>query len=318
MLYKAAVIGTGMIGAKMDAPGAFPPQTHAGGYAAHEGFALAGLCDPQPPDSLKAWGCPVYTSPAEMLKAEKPDIVSVAVLASEQPAILRLLTELGVKAVIAEKPLASSLTEGRAIAALFRQKNIPLLVNYSRRFVPFYGDLRKRFETETVLTASVKYAKGLLNNGSHAIDILRFLFGECLEAKPLAARKDYSENDPTCAVFMAFERSPMTFLQPLDDRAFTHFEVDIVTDKGRFQIYNDHRDCHVWSVEDNTGIPPGKRLREQKIVLTGHDRAILNLLDNAKAVLDGKAAPLCSAGDAIRAQEMVESIRTQAKEAGID
>jgi predicted dehydrogenase len=317
MTYKAAVIGAGMIGAKMDTPGAFPPQTHAGGYAAHDGFELVALCDPHTPPGLKNWGCQVYHSSSKMLKAHHPDIVSVAVPVAEQPALLQQLADFGVKAVIAEKPFAPDLETGKALASLFAQREIPLIVNYSRRFVPLYSYLKQRFETEQVLTTTIKYGKGLMNNGSHAIDILRFLFGDCLDTQPLAARNDNSEMDPSYAVFMRFARSPITFLEPLDDRLFTHFEIDIVTDMGRWQINNDHRDCHSWIIEDNTGIPPGRRIREQRVIPTGHERAILNLLDNAKAVLDGHAAPLCRAEDAVQVQEIIESIRVQARRAGL-
>lgn len=319
MAYKAAVIGAGMIGAKMDAAGEFPPQTHAGAYRAHEAFTLMAICDPLATKDLgEKFGCAVYPSTEAMLTAiGAPDIVSVAVTPQQQPDILMLLAGAGVRAVVAEKPLAQDLREAQNLAALYAEKHIPLIVNYSRRFLPFYADLAKRLQSEAVLNATIKYAKGLLHNGSHAIDLLRMLFGEVRRAVPLAARVDYSDADPTMAVFMEMDHCPMVFLQPLDDRAFTLFEVDIVTRTGRYQIYNDHRDCHVWRVEDKAGIPPGRRLIHKDVIMTGHSHALLNLVDNAAAVLAGRAAPLCTAEDAIKAQQVIERIRGSRTESNL-
>lgn len=313
MAYKAAVIGAGMIGARMDAPADFPPQTHAGAYRAHEAFTLTAICDPQAPKDLgEKWGCAVYPSAEAMLMAQgAPDIVSVAVTPPQQPDILMLLAESGVRAVVAEKPLAQDPREAQALADLYAKKRIPLIVNYSRRFLPFYQELAHRTRHEGVLNVSIKYAKGLLHNGSHAIDLLRLLFGEVQRAVPLAARVDYSDGDPTMAVFLELDHCPMAFLQPLDDRAFTLFEVDIVTRTGRYQIYNDHRDCHVWTVQDGAGIPPGRRLCHRDVVMTGHAHALLNLADNAAGILAGRARPLCGADDAVKAQQIVERIRGQ-------
>ena len=111
------------------------------------------------------------------------------------------------RAVIAEKPLASSSAEGERIVGSYREAGVPLIVNYTRRFVPAWQQLRGR----EAMTATIRYAKGVRHNGTHAIDLCRMLFGECTDHKPLARKHDHWSDDPTVSAFLKFERCPEVF-----------------------------------------------------------------------------------------------------------
>jgi predicted dehydrogenase len=300
---RAAVVGAGGMGARLDSAGAVTPLTHAGGFRA-AGFELAALVDMADVATQAArWGCKGYSDFAAMMTAEKPDVISLCVPTHARAELLRAALSYRPKAVIAEKPLTDSSADSQAIADTYKAAGVPLIVNYTRRFVPAFQSLAGM----RAMTATIRYAKGIRHNGTHAIDLCRMLFGECLEAIALARKTDFWPDDPTVSAFLRFERCPEVFLQALDERCFTLFEVDIVTPTQRLMVDQDGRRLRRWHVADQTGIPPGLRLVEETEGETGADRAMLNLMAHVKDVIAG-AVPLCGAADAVAAQAVAEKL----------
>lgn len=304
VLYSAAVIGAGAIGATLDQPGTGAPLTHAGGYRA-SGFDLVLLIDPNADArrAAKQWTCAVAADVAAIEKGKCPDVISVATPTSVRAPVLRQVLELGPRAVVAEKPLAATASEAEAVAKAYRAAGVPLLVNYSRRFTPVWQNLRG----SDAMSATIRYGKGIRHNGTHAIDLCRMIFGECLDARSLARKNDHWSDDPTVSAFLSFERCPEVFLQGLDERAFTLFEVDIVAPGWRLIVDSDGRRARRFELRDNVGIPPGKRLIEIGTEDTGAASAMLNLMQNVRDTLGGRA-PLCCGEDAVAAQLVAERL----------
>ena len=300
---RAAVVGAGDIGAKLDAQGTAVPMTHAGGFRAMD-FDLVALVDVADVDHEAArWNCKGYRDFAAMMTAEKPDVVSLCVSTAARLELLQAALAFRPKAVIAEKPLTTSSAASRAIGEAYKAAGVALIVNYTRRYVPAFQALAGI----TAMTATIRYAKGVRHNGTHAIDLCRMLFGECLDATALARKTDFWPDDPTVSAFLRFERCPEVFLQGLDERCFTLFEVDIVMPHERYVVDQDGRRLRRWQVVDHAGIPPGLRLVEGSAQDTGADRAMLNLMTHVKDVLAG-AVPLCGADCAAAAQAVAEKL----------
>jgi predicted dehydrogenase len=301
---SAAVFGAGAIGAGLDDPNTMEPLTHAGGYRA-SGFDLVMLIDPNPRarDAARRWGCAVGADIGELTRGKCPDVISIATPTSVRASVLMQVLELGPRAVVAEKPLAETAGEGERIASAYRAARVPLLVNYSRRFTPLWQSLRG----SNAMSATIRYGKGIRHNGTHALDLCRMIFGECLDAGPLARKSDHWSDDPSISAFLSFERCPEVFLQGLDERAFTLFEVDIVAPTWRLIVDSDGRRARRFELRDQAGIPPGRRLIEIGSEDTGAGSAMLNLMGNLRNVLGG-AAPLCCGEDAVAAQKIAERL----------
>jgi predicted dehydrogenase len=308
---SAAVVGAGAIGALLDDSGITEqtePLTHAGGYVA-AGYALVAMADtePQVREKSRRWGCEVFADFDAMMRAEKPDVISFAVPAHARPALIRHALAYAPRAIVAEKPLAPTVAEAEEIVAACRDASVPLLVNYTRRFVPFWQRLAqvtaKSATSGDIISATIRYAKGLRHNGTHAIDLCRMLFGECLQARPLASKYDHWDDDPTVSAHLGFERCPEVFLQGLDERCFTLFEVDIFAAQWRVIVDNDGRRARRFELSRDTGIPRGKRLVEEPWEDTGAAFAMLNLMRHVQDVAAG-AKPLCSGEDALEAQRV--------------
>ena len=129
---------------------------------------------------------------------------------------------------------------GGRIVRTYPEAGIPLLVNYSRRFVPAW----QRLSGSEAMSATIRYAKGIRHNGTHALDLCRMLFGECTP-QPLARKFDFWPDDPSVSAFLRFERCPEVWLQALDERCFTLFEVDIVSPE-RVVVDCDGRRLRLW------------------------------------------------------------------------
>ncbi|PNQ95170.1 hypothetical protein C1S70_30245 (plasmid) [Azospirillum argentinense] len=312
---RAAVIGCGAIGCRMDRPNTLLPSTHAGGYRISPGFSLVALADTDDAarDAAAAWGCPVYADPLAMLAETRPDVVSLCLPVSAQVALLECLPRFGIRAVVAEKPLAGDAAEGERIRDLYRAAGIPLLVNFTRRFVGVYHDLARQLAgRDTVLAATIRYAKGARHNGSHAIDLTRLLFGEVLAAEPLGWQFDWWDDDPTVTAVLRTERCSEVILQGLDERCFTLFEVDVFSRTGRWIIDQDHRRLRRWEVRDGEGLPPGRRLVPVEQRAVPHESAMLTLMAHLHDVVHRGVEPLCGAREALAAQRWVDMLHSKA------
>jgi predicted dehydrogenase len=301
---KAAVVGAGAIGARLDRPGAPEPLTHAGGMVA-AGFDVAALVDIDPSvEALaRAWACDAHRDFDGMMRTVAPAVVSLAVPTPARAELLRRTLTYRPRLVIAEKPLTTSVQEAEQVVAAYAAAAIPLLVNYSRRFTPAW----QRLIGTEAMSATIRYAKGIRHNGTHALDLCRMLFGTCITARPLSRHRDFWPDDPSVSAFLRFEGCAEVFLAALDERCFTLFEVDIICRDARFVVDRDGRRLRRFAVHDGVGIPSGKRLVEVAEEDTGASLAMLNLMRHARDVLDG-ASPLCSGKDALEAQRIAEQL----------
>jgi len=115
-----------------------------------------------------------------------------------------------------------------------------LLVKSSRLFAPGIQALAAEMARRGgVITASVRYAKGVRHNGTHALDLLALLFGPVIDARPLRRQPDWFQDDPSVSAVLRLQRCAEAYLLAHDERAFTLFEADILTDWGRIILGED-------------------------------------------------------------------------------
>lgn len=309
MAIRSAVIGAGAMGSVLD-PGIVPtPLTHAGGMVL-AGCDLCALVDPSDHviEEAKKWNTQAFTDFSLMMHKHQPQLLSFAVGTEFRPSLMMAALDHDcVKAVIAEKPLAPSYQEAQSVMDAYAAKGIPLIINYSRRFVPIW----QKLAGITAMSTVIKYAKGIKHNGTHAIDLCRMLFGECLNATALSGKTDFWPNDPTVTAHLAFERCPDVVFQGLDERCFTLFEVDIIGKDFRVIVDQDGRRVRRFTHQTHAGIPPGLRLVEQPPEQSFGELAMKNLIMHALDVIQGQPV-LCSGQDAVIATAIADQLSAQA------
>ena len=216
-ILNVLIIGAGKIGAFFDTPASNGTLTHAHAFCASSNFKLVGFVDNDNLAAQKAasiWGWKAFDSLADVFLHHSIDIVSVAVPDEYHFEILKQLANYPVKLVFAEKPLTKKLSEAVEIIELYQQKSISLLVNYTRRFVPEFRELKERFTNGVFgkyLSGTGYYGKGTLHNGSHLIDFLHYLIGHIKQHSGISVCYDYYTDDPSVSAILFFEEKKPFF-----------------------------------------------------------------------------------------------------------
>ncbi len=311
--YKVAIIGAGRIAAGFDSPDSEHILTHARAFTKHPHTELIGFFDT---DSAKAqkeaarWNTKSFGSQDELFAAT-PDIVVIASPDDTHSSILSACAEasagrqkaamMGPKLIICEKPVVATSEE----TALIESIEVPVIVNFRRRFDPVLVKLRESIQSGEfgrVISANFLYSKGLLHNGSHMIDLAHFLFGDVLSVKKISSIQDW-EGDASVSAFLTFEKCPQLFLTTGDERAYSICEYDILLEKRRFRFTDEGFTLTTEEVIPDPIFVGYKILGNSKSEKTGLIRSMELLAEHAVAVASGKETSRSSLSDALRTHQ---------------
>jgi predicted dehydrogenase len=149
---------------------------------------------------------------------------------------------LGIPLIVCEKPVCASMAEVKKLRELRKRSKSRVVVNYTRRFQPSFEKLKKRFAhqvaQETLRTISVRYQRGILNNASHALDLIQFLTGwDILSAKvhPFQVVCDEFPNDPTLSGHGSWNGVQLSILG-LPNVQFSLFEIDFFFERSAIRL----------------------------------------------------------------------------------
>ena len=134
-MLKAAVIGCGSMG-----------QNHIRNYAEIDDVELVGVCDINKElaeSYAKKYGCRPYTNYLEMIRKEKPKIVSVVVPTRFHKKVTVDVLNKKVN-VLLEKPIAPTIKEAREIISAARRNKVKLMIGHIERFNPAVLEAKQR------------------------------------------------------------------------------------------------------------------------------------------------------------------------------
>lgn len=171
---RAAIIGTG----KMS-------RGHARGYESAAGTELVACADVNEAAGNRfasEFGISrTYADAREMLEQEKPDLVSICTWPPLHAELTVLACEAGARAVLCEKPMAVDLAAADRMLAAANAHGTLLCINHQRRFRPRYVHAKRYLEAGSIgdVTHVTAICRGdLLTDGTHLIDMTRFLLGD--------------------------------------------------------------------------------------------------------------------------------------------
>ena len=122
-----------------------------------------------------------YADFREMVEQEKPDIVSVCLWHGQHASTVIAVAALQPKLIICEKPMATSLGEAEQMIVAASRNKVRLAIGHQRRFLPGWNiarDLVADGAIGPVTHLWSNVADGLLNWGTHTIDMMRFIMGD--------------------------------------------------------------------------------------------------------------------------------------------
>jgi predicted dehydrogenase len=292
-------------------------MTHIGAYRACRDTELVAVCDIDGERAAAAAnGAAVYTDAEALLAGAAPEIVSVATPDATHAELVELcLRAPGMRAVLAEKPLAGGAEPARALAALARERGVALAVNYHRRFVPAFQALRADLAIGELQHVSGVYVKGLAHNGTHWLDLLRALAGE-----PVAVRGHdrlgEGGTDPTLDAELTLAGGARAQLAGLDTRCFTAFEMDLIGTHGRVRVVESGHRLERWDAGDDPRHPGYRALRPRESQPGALRDGTLHAVADLVRCLRFGGEPACTGEDGAAALELVDAIRTSAARGG--
>jgi len=302
--FNVLIIGAGKIGAFFDTPKSASILTHAHAFSEHPGFKLIGFVDRdgrRANQAARIWGGTGFSNLQKAFQAKRVDVAVNATPDKLHYKILRDLMGRPLKFILTEKPLASSLTEANNIMKLARTKRIPIAVNYQRRFVPEFQALAKNIKNNKYgryLAGTGYYGKGLKHNGSHLLDLVRYLIGEIKQIKETGRTNDYIPGDPSLSGLVTLKNGGRFWLQAINRKFYTIFEADLFFSRARLRIINSGSQIEIQLVKANPIFKGYKNISGSRIINTQLSRAPYFTTDNIHRYLTGREKKLvCSLTD---------------------
>ncbi|MFA4941308.1 MAG: Gfo/Idh/MocA family oxidoreductase [Patescibacteria group bacterium] len=308
--FRAIIVGAGNIASGFDSPKEKTVLTHAHAYTKNKEVQLIGFYDidiNKARRAAKKWNCQYFSELGEVFENVEPDIVSVCVDTKNHFQVLKELVKYKPRLVVCEKPLTENIQDAEKLLKIYKNNNIPISVNYLRRFDKTVNNIKREIESGKlgkILCASGIYSKGLLNYGSHLIDICSFLFGDFKKGKVNYSMADYDEKDRSIAGFLEFKKCKQFNLMIGDSRRYSMFELDIIFEKGRIKFFDFGHKISRQTVSDDSRYKGYKSLDKLLIKQTELYNSFPKLVNNAIKFLKKEEKLLSDLSSAYQTQKI--------------
>lgn len=257
---RAGIIGCGQIGSLYDQHRKLEryPRSHAKAYFQSEIFKLEALCDPnlsRLEHAATLWEVSDIYQDVDAFLEHDFDVISVCVPVEHQFEVIRKIAVNPPHALFLEKPVGRDLTDYENIVTATAKMNTKVLVNFSRRFSQNIQKIKSELQNQHwghVQNVIVNYDKGILNNASHALDIMDFFFGTPQKVLYIDTVKDerVESGDPTKSFVVWYkhinEGEFKVYFNANHSGCFSIFEIDIVCERGRIKLFNSANSVQVY------------------------------------------------------------------------
>lgn len=152
---------------------------HAHGYERLHGIRVVGVCDivHNKAEALAAkLDCSTYPTLGDMIREQRPDVVSVCTREWEHHAPVIELLESDID-VFCEKIMASRFEQGREMVEIARNRGRTLAVNYNYRFIPGIVKVKELITRQLMGELQILDISVHAFSYHHALDLVHFLGG---------------------------------------------------------------------------------------------------------------------------------------------
>jgi predicted dehydrogenase len=301
-MFNVLIIGAGKIAAEFDSPDDKNVLTHAHAYKKHADFNLLGFYDvniEKAKLAAKKWSCGCFENINDM---KNIDVASICTPDNCHLDSLKRAAGLNPRLIFLEKPITSDPGEVSEIMTI--AKDVPIAVNYSRRYLKEFRDLAARIssgEFENFFTGVGYYGKGFLHNGSHMTDLLRMLIGEIESVEKISEVLDFYDNDPSINANVFFQNGSKFSLQAVNCDNFTIFELDLLFKTARIRILDSGFKIEIYKVADDEIFAGHRKLHRTEEYSTKPKDAMFNAVANISNFLNDKEKLLCDLADGCEA-----------------
>lgn len=239
---RVLIVGCGNIAGGFDANNSADsmPFSHAGAYIKHGEFQISACVDPDQAKRqafMQRW--PVvngFDSIEDVFRAdERYDVISICSPTSAHYHDVLAAIDLKPRLIFCEKPVTPSALQTAELVERCKNAGIVLVVNYTRRWDADVMRLRDELSAGAwgaIRSVTGVYTKGILNNGSHMIDLLRLFFGT-LEVRSVGIPVwDMLSDDPAIPALLVGSGDINVQIACGHAQDFSLFELQIITENG--------------------------------------------------------------------------------------
>ncbi len=321
--YKTIIIGCGNIAGGYDERvDAKWPLTHAGAFLAHGGFELIACCDPDREKReafQNKWGISTGVAYPEDLDTDEVggvDVVSICSPTAVHVRHLETVSTWGSNLLFCEKPIACDMAEAAHWVKHYQTLGITLVVNHTRRWVPDIQALKAALDEEKwgrLRSVSGIYNKGILNNGSHMVDLILFLLGTVKVLGTGSPMYDYWPEDPSIAALLETQNNIPVTLNIANARDYAIFEMQFVLEKAVITMESGGMTWSHRTIIESLDFPGYRSPGSSSLQPGRYREAMVCAASNIYNVLTSKDAEIPSTGaTALQAQTLCQEIRQQA------
>ena len=305
-------MGCGLIGSTLDEEKQGVILTHAGAYQALERVELSAICDVDP-QRLRQCGerrgvGARHEDFRQMLENERLDLVSICTPVSMRLPAVEAAVEAGVKVILCEKPLASSVEEARAMAEVVQGSNSVLALNFLRRWDPGLCEaaaLVHAGELGQIQRGAGFYGKGMANNGTHLVDLLNMFMGPPARVRAMQTATEAPAGDGL-ATFDAVldyrleDRQPSVYLLSTDHTCYSIFELDLLGTRGRLRMTDKGQRLELFEAEPDPLFEGYQHLALARLLDTHIEHLLEIVIQQMVEICLGEAkAPNCGLRDGL-------------------
>jgi len=322
--YTAAVLGCGKIGLLWEfLPKRPKPATHIGAFLKHSRIELLAAAEPNSEHRAVAQKflkkIPVYQTAEELFQNHRPEIIALATPDELHLRGVELAVKNGVKLIICEKPIATNLVDGQRIIDLCEKSGVILLINHMRRFdkllAQVVADLRGE-KYGKIQQIRCLYPNGLLNNGTHAIDFIRWAVGEA--EKVFGWKNNYPSfthrGDYNVDGILEMQNGGRAVFQSVNKEDYSVFEIEFYGTKGAVLVRNLGFTIDILPVQKSFLFAGLSELNFEKTKRSTKYRSFFaGMADHAVACLDGKIKPISRGEDGLMDLRVLLALRRSAE-----
>jgi predicted dehydrogenase len=306
---RGAVIGLGRHGLR-----------HVQALQQIENLELVAVCDTRA-DAIaqvtKEHDVKAYTDWKQLFEAESVDLVSVVTNGPSHAPITLAAAASGVKYILCEKPMATSVSEARAMIDACRDANVRLAISHGRRWVSSYQQLRDLIADGAIGRLCHFWftcGGGLFaGNGGHILDLARMLSNS--NATVVVGKLDQSGTtnprgkefqDPGAVALYWFENG-MRFVVDMYEDLMVPPRIEIVGSHGRIIIddLSGRWEILARTAEDRVAGQSQYWLPLRPVAFAPAELDMLDMLTNALRELVGDGEISCTGEDGLASVEML-------------
>ena len=297
------------------------PYTHAGAYMRDSRFKITACVEPDKDrrtDFMRNWNIQFgFASIDEMLNLDYQfDVISVCSPVISHLYDVETALLLNPKLIFCEKPITPSLPDTERLIAACKAANTMIAVNHTRRWDPSISELQTKMlsgQMGKLRSIIGLYNKGILNNGSHMLDLLHFLIGPMKVICVGRPTNDYFSDDPTVPVWLEDERETPIHIACAHAEDYSAFELQFIFSLGVLVMEEGGMHWRERLPVHSSTFKGYQKLDDGVKSIGGYSQSMLKAVDNIyRAIAEGDT--LASNGDsALLAQRVCEKRRQLAQ-----